>query len=147
MNKKHLIEVINSVLVPLGFKQENNFWLHKNEGLIKIVNLQKAKIDQLFYINYGYIFKEIPLENETMHVYNRLASTDPIENDNINKLLDLDTKITDQERSEALKKFLNDKIVSEFKSVNTKIDVITGLKKRNHLNNISLGVKKYLQLI
>ena len=81
-----------------------------------------------------------------MHVYNRLSSLDESENTRILELLDLENSIGDKERKSELQELVTKYIVSEFDSTNTEQDLCVALKKRPHLNDVPLVVKKHFGL-
>jgi hypothetical protein len=146
MDKKELTNVLNEVLVPVGFKRKGNYWVINGNEITKMINLQKSSHGNFFYINYGYILNSIPLDNEMMHVYNRVTSLDVEERNRITFLLDLDSKVSDQDRTKELKRILLDKLVSKIQSVNTEEELLEELRKRPHLNDIPLTVKKHFQI-
>ena len=76
MNKNDLIKLFDEIFLPIGFKRKGNYWLSNGDVLSKMINLQKSSNGNYFFINYGYILKTLPLDNEIMHVYNRFASSD-----------------------------------------------------------------------
>lgn len=146
MEKKKLINILSEVLIPIGFKKKGNYWIMKGEVITKIVNLQKSNYSNTYYINYGYIANSIPLGNLMMHVYNRVTSLDVEEMNKIAFLLDLESNISDEERIEALKNMLKSKLVVKIQNVNTEEDLLAELKKRPHLNDIALVVKRHFNL-
>jgi Domain of unknown function (DUF4304) len=146
MEKKELAIILSEVLVPIGFKKKGNYWVVNGDVITKMINLQKSDYSNAFYINYGYILNSIPLDNLMMHVYNRVTSLDVEERNRITFLLDLENNIADEERSKALKEMLKSKLVVKVQAVNTEDDLLAELKKRPHLNDITLGVKKHFDL-
>jgi hypothetical protein len=146
MNKNDLIKLLDELFSPIGFKRKGNYWLANGNILSKMINLQKSSFGNHYFINYGYILKVLPLNNETMHIYNRVAAIEKDEQKRITDLLDLKNDIPDDKRLLELKKLLIDRIVSKIQLINTEEDVLNELKKRPHLNDISLVVKKYFNL-
>jgi hypothetical protein len=145
MERKELVNILSDVLIPIGFKRKGNYWVVNGNEITKVVNLQKSQFGNYFYINYGYILNTIPLD-DMMHIYKRVASSNKNENLRIDELLDLENNISDDERACELKKMLFEKLVKNIDSVNTEIDVLDELKKRPHLNDIPLVVKRYFNL-
>lgn len=145
MEKKDLIKLLDKIFVPLGFKRKGNNWVLNGDELSKLINLQKSNYSNAFYINYGYIIKGLVLTTTT-HVEDRLASIDKEEQNRITDLLDLETGIPIDQRLTELKKFITDKIAVQMQSVNTESDLLSDLKKRPHLNNIPLVVKRHFNL-
>lgn len=146
MNKKELTHLISDILLPLGFKKKGNYWVTDGSEISKMINLQKSQFSDSFYINYGYILNAILLDGMTMHVFNRLASTNSNVNNKIENLLNLENKISDVERTIQLKDILLKKLVDKINSINTEKDILEMLKKLPHLNNIPLIVKQYFNL-
>lgn len=145
MEKKDLIKLLDEIFIPLGLKRKGNSWVLNSKELSKIINLQKSNYGNAFYINYGYIISGLQLTTAT-HVENRLASTDKDEQKRITDLLDLETDIKTDQRVTELKVFISNKIVAQIQSINTETDLLNDLKKRQHLNNIPLVVKKHFNL-
>lgn len=147
MEKKEIESILSEMLVPIGFKKKGNYWVINGNVITKIVNLQKSNYGNAFYINYGYILNSIPLGNLMMHVYNRVTSLDVEERNRITFLLDFENDIPDNERTKALKEILQSKLVVKVQAVNTEEDLLAELKKRPHLNDITLAVKQHFNLV
>ena len=146
MEKRQLTNVLNEILISIGFKKKGNYWVINGDVITKMVNLQKSNYSNAFYINYGYILNSIPLGNLMMHVYNRVTSLDIEERDRITALLDLESNISDEERIKALKEILQSKLVKKIQAVKTEEDLLAELKKRPHLNDITLAIKEHFNL-
>lgn len=146
MEKKDFEIILNETLKPIGFKKKGNFWVKNDIAITKIVNLQKSQFSNSFYINYGYILNSIPLGNDMMHVFNGLGSIDYIENEKIKALLNLENKISDEQRIEELKQIINKILISNLQLIQTEDNLLHELKKRTHLNDIPVVVKKYFGL-
>ncbi|TJZ53568.1 DUF4304 domain-containing protein [Sphingobacterium olei] len=145
MEKKNLIKLLDEMFIPLGFKRKGNNWVSNGDVLSKVLNLQKSNYSNAFYINYGYIIRELELTT-TMHIFKGLGSIDSKENSKIIDLLDLENSIPMEERLSNLKTIIYNKIVTDFQTTNTEEDILNDLKKRPHLNNIPLVVKRYFNL-
>ena len=146
MEKRQLTNVLNEILISIGFKKKGNYWVINGDVITKMVNLQKSNYSNAFYINYGYILNSIPLGNLMMHVYNRVTSLDIEERDRITALLDLESNISDEERIKVLKEILQSKLVKKIQAVKTEEDLLAELKKRPHLNDITLAIKEHFNL-
>ena len=146
MEKKELASILSEILVPIGFKKKGNFWVINGDVITKMINLQKSNYSNAFYINYGYILNSIPLGNLMMHVYNRVTSLDVEERNRITFLLDLESNISNEERKKSLKELLQSKLIAKVQTVNTEEDLLAELKKRPHLNDITLAVKQHFNL-
>lgn len=146
MEKKELANIISEILIPIGFKKKGNYWVINGDAITKMVNLQKSQFNNSFYINYGYILQSIPLDNEMMHIYNRVTSMDVEERNMLKLLLNLENNISNAERATKLKQLILDKLVTNFQSVNTEEDLLNELKKRPQLNDVPLIVKKHFNL-
>lgn len=146
MKKKELVTILNEMLSPLGFKKKGNYWLVNGNVITKMINLQKSNYGDVFYINYGYIIHAIPLGDLMMHVYNRMTSVNVEERNRIAFLLNLETAISDEERTKALKEMLQKALIAKVQAVNSEEDLLVELKKKPHLNDITLAVKKHFDL-
>ena len=145
MEKKKIIELLNEIFFPLGFKRKGNNWVYNGKELSKIINLQKSNYSNSFYINYGYNINGIELTT-TMHIYNRFASVDKEKQKTITNLLDLDCAFPQDQRLMELKKLITSIIISKMEIVNSEEDILQYLKKRPQLNDIPLIVKKHFHL-
>lgn len=143
MEKKDLVSILNKVLIPVRFKKKGNYWVLNEDQITKMVNLQKSQFGSQYYIDYGYILKEIPLKG-MMHVYNRVTFLDEEERNKTTFLLDLKSNIIDVDRYKELKTILFSKLIKKLQNINTKEDLLKDLKTRLHLNDISLDVKNTL---
>ncbi|MDR2039440.1 MAG: DUF4304 domain-containing protein [Bacteroidales bacterium] len=146
MEKKELINILSEILIPAGFKRKGNYWVFNGHEITKMINLQKSQFGNHFYINYGYILNSIPLDGMMMHIYKRVASLDKTENLKIDELLNLENTISDDDRSHELKKMLVQKLVQNINLVSTEDELLNELKKRPHLNDIPLIVKRHFNL-
>jgi len=146
MGKRELASILSEVLAPIGFKKKGDYWVINGDEITKMINLQKSQFSNSFYINYGYILKSVPLNGLMMHVFKGFGSTDRIEQQRITILLDLSNNIPNEERANELKKLLRERLVNNIQEVNTEEDVLSELKKRPHLNDIPLVVKRHFNL-
>ena len=147
MEKKDLIDLLNEIFKPLGFKRKGNNWLYNGMELSKIINLQKSNFGNYYYINYGFILKSINLDGLYMHISNRLASSEKEEQKEIDSLLDFDFDMLKEKRISALKQKITTKILPKIESINNEEDIRNELVNRIHLNDIPLSVKKHFHLI
>lgn len=139
MDKKALITLFDSILKPIGFKRKNNYWILDSKDFSKVINLQKSNWSHLYYINYGYNFKDLQIDDLAMHIYNRINSMD----ENGDNILNFDNNILDRIKKIELLILGTIKILNKYHSKN---DLILDLKERPHLNEITLKVKEYLEL-
>lgn len=146
MEKKELIKFLDEIFKPLEFNRKGNIWKNENEVFVKIINLQKSKYSNAYYLNYGFIIKDLDLNNLEMHIYNRLSAINDAENQKIIDLLDMENSIAEDKRKSDLKMFIDKYLLTEIQNTNTENDLVNALKKRPHLNDIPLVVKRHLQL-
>ncbi len=147
MEKRELIKLLDELFIPIGFTKKGNYWIINGEQLTKLINLQKSNFGNFFYVNYGYVIKSIPLQKLTMHVFNGFGSIDVNENTRIKELLDLGNKISNEDRIEELKQLILYRLLPKIRAINTEADLLNELKRRPHLNDIPLIVKKHFNLI
>ena len=146
MNKNDLVIFLNKLLKPLGFVKKASNWILVSDDLIKIINFQKSSFSNECYINYGYIIKSIPMENFSMHIYNRLSSAEDNTQKSIDILLDLDSNINDAVRVKELCEIIRSNIIAMMQKINSENDILSELKNRSNLNDIPLIVKKHFNL-
>ena len=146
MEKSDLIKLLNEVFNNLGFKRKGNNWVVDSSELIKIVNLQKSNYGNLFYINYGFIIKDIELTTTKMHIQMRLGSYNKEETLRISNLLDLTNDIDKNVRIQDLKKDILSRVVPKLQTINTKEDLLNFIKKFPYSSMVPLVVKKYFNL-
>lgn len=146
MEKKELVFILDKMLTPIGFKRKGNYWVINNNVIAKMVNLQKSKFGNSFYINYGYIIKALPLNGLMMHIFDAFGSFDEVEQQRIISLLDFESNISNEYRINELEKLLHEKVLLNIHKVNTEEDILSELKKRPHLNDVPLVVKKYFNI-
>lgn len=147
MEKKELANILSEVLTSVGFKKKGDYWVLNGSVITKMVNLQKSQYSNSFYINYGYILKSLPLNGKMMHIYNRMTSSDIDKRNRIEKLLNLENEISNNERIFELKEEISKIIISDFQIVNTEEDLLNSLKERPNLNSVPLDVKKHFGLM
>jgi len=140
MDKKDLISLFNNVLKPHGFKKKSNYWRLDGDELIKIVNLQKSQWGNQYYINYGFDFKDLDYDGMAMHIYNRIGSIDK----DGNNILDFEISLPG-DRIKMVENLLTD-ILTIFGKANSVADIINDLRQRDHLNDVPLKVKGFLDL-
>lgn len=131
--------------MPLGFKKKGYYWVLNDENITKMINLQKSQFAESFYINYGYILKNIPLDG-MMHVHYRLSSPGVKERNRIKELLDLGNEIPNELRTNELTGKISEEIVYNMNNINSEVDLLNELQRRPNLNNIPLVVKNYFNL-
>ena len=64
----------------------------------------------------------------------------------IQKLLDLQSKVSNETRKTVLTRLLNENLLSEFQKVNTDEELFNDLKNQKNLNDIFLDVRNYFGL-
>lgn len=146
VEKKEFVKLIDEVLKPLKFKKKGDNWIFESNEIKKIVNLQKSKYANSYYLNYGYIINKLEIRNLQMHVLNRLSSVDDAENNRINTLLDFESCITDVKRLHDLRNLIENNLIAEFQRVDNESDLLQEIKKRPTLNDVPLVVKKHFGL-
>ncbi len=126
MKETNLVKSIDDVLSHFGFVRKNSEWSLDKGELIAVVSLQKSNFGDGYYVNYGYIIKKLPLDNERLHVMNGLAGQFTAE-DSVTSLIE-------------------NQIVKDFSAVNSEQELLAEIKKRHTTNDISLNVKEYFGL-
>jgi hypothetical protein len=146
MEKKELLNFLDRILIPNGFKRKGNNWVINGEEACKIINLQKSQYGNVYYLNYDYIITSLPLNGWKTHVNHRLGSKEKDVQNRITELLNLENDIEPIDRFSELGRLINEKIVSEMQSVSTEEDILRVLKTREHLYTIPPFVLEYFNL-
>jgi hypothetical protein len=140
--KKELALIFGEILNPLGFKKKGDYWIKEANEVNTIINLQKSKYGDSFYVNYGYIIKSLPLDGHTAHVFKGIGSINEIENTKLIELLNFEKSLPKDLRITEIKKHLTP-IFYKINSVNTENDLLNYLKDQSNLNDVTLTVKRY----
>lgn len=146
MTNKEFKDTLDKLLKPHGFKKKGNEWTVETTELYKTIDLQKSNFSNLYYLNYGYNFKDLDYGGTKHHINNRLGSTDTQMNKVIQDTFDLEKSIEDSPRIKNLSDLINNILLPEINSTNNKADIMNSLKTRPTLNDIPLKVKEYLKI-
>lgn len=146
MEKKDLVNFLDGIFIPIGFKRKGNNWVINGKEVNKIINLQKSQYGNVYYLNYDYIINCLPLHGWKTHVNNQLASTDKDVQNRIKELLNLENNIEPRDRFFELEQLINEKIVTEMESVQSENDILKILKEKEFLYAISPFVLEYFNL-
>jgi len=98
----------------MGFSRKGNSWFRRGEEIVQVVNLQKSRWGNQYYLNYALwllALGETSLPREEMcHVRKRVD--DLVANEKqFNELLDLENDIPAEERAALLSKMLTSDLV------------------------------------
>lgn len=145
MDIKELIRIIDAELLLVGFKRKNKNWFFENLELIKYVELQKSNYSNLYYLNYGFIIKEINIDSKTRHVPKQLGGSTEEERIFLKDFLDLESN-----KSKDIilfKEYFNKNLDYFLNTINSSDDlgkfVINDLAS---LNRIPFVVKEYFNI-
>ena len=146
MEKKILINLLNEICSPLGFKRKGNYWLLNQMELTQIINLQKSIYGNLYYINYGFKINNLNTVNDMMYIWERLAGANKEEVRELFNILDFSYEMNLQDRLSLLREAIRNKILGIFLKVRTESDLVEYIKERPTMNDIPIVVKEYLGL-
>jgi hypothetical protein len=146
MTNKEFKDSLDRLLKPHGFKKKGNEWRTETTELYKSVDLQKSNFSNLYYLNYGYSFKNLDYDEVKHHIYNRLGSTDPMTNKIIQDTFDLEKQMESSTRLKHLSDLVKNILLTQMNSTNNKTDILNLLKTRPTLNDIPIRVKEYLNI-
>jgi hypothetical protein len=143
MEKQELVNILNATLKPIGFKKKGNYWICIGEKIDKSVNLQRSQSSKLYYINYGFIIKSLPLNNLKTHTYSRVwTHGNNLETD----LLNLENSLTEAYRKVNLKEIISIDLVTKMQSINSENDVLEYIKTLPTFTVIPVVVKEYFNI-
>lgn len=146
MDKKNFVQFLDDLLKKYSFKKKGSQWSLEAESFVKIIKLAKSRYGNNYYIDYGYILKNLELDDLDMHISNTLSSLDDKENERIQELLDFDVEINDEKRKEELEQKIFKKIILKFNAILSEEDILNELKNRRNLNDIPIIVKNYFEI-
>ena len=145
MERVDIVGLLNSMLIPLGFKRKGSNWTQNGEAICKLVNLQRSYYSKSYYINYGFILKKIPLTTMT-HLGGRLGSVNSNENGRINYLLDFESAINKESRLKDLQYFIEKLLIPKLVAIETEEEFLQEVKNSPYSSMIPLVVKEYFHL-
>ena len=146
MTKEGLLRLLSDILSREGFKRKGNNWVDNRGEISKIVNLQKSEFGNLYYINYGFVIKNLPLNRAKMHIYLRVSTAEPGKRDTVGELLMFDNEIPDNERYDRLTEVLASRLIPALRAINTESDVKQKIVDGSWLNIAPLKLKQYFGL-
>ena len=145
MDIKELIAIIDEELLPIGFKRKNKKWVFENPDLIKYVELQKSNYSNLYYLNYGFIIREIDIDSKRRHVPHQLGGSTTQEKIFVKEFLDLESN--KPKDIDLFKKYLNRNLSCYLDRINTTDDLKKYIiNELPNLDMIPLVVKKYFNI-
>ncbi len=145
MDKKDLVNLLNELFKPLGFKRRGNNWRWEGIELTKNINLQKSQSGNFFYMHYNYYFNVIG-DKRVPHVFSGLGSLNSDENKRIKELLDLENDIESDKRLTELRTSIEIKIIAKIQNVNTEAELLDHIKTSPIFLVIPLVVKEHFKL-
>lgn len=146
MNKIKFKQAIDQILLPHKFVRNKNTWVLKSPEINKVISVYQSNYSDTYYIDYGFIINNLELNDLNMHVFKRLGSSDYNEQLFINRVLSLDSSMSDHERVSQLKFIIEDKALSVLEKINTESDLLVYIQSFPNLNMIPLLVKNYFRL-
>lgn len=101
---------LSQVLEPEGFLKKASNWYSKAPEVIRMANLQKSIYGNQYYVNFGLWLNalgaaEFPKENQC-HIGWRLGALSPRKEKLLASLLDLEKRMSDEDRVKALVDFI-----------------------------------------
>lgn len=146
MNKIKFKQAIDQILLPHKFVRNKNTWILKSPEINKVIVVYQSNYSDTYYIDYGFIINNLELSDLKMHIFKRLGSSDYNEQLFINRVLSLDSSMSENERASQLKVIIEDRVLSVLENVNTESDLLVYIQGFPNLNMIPLVVKNYFHL-
>ncbi|MBK8255163.1 MAG: DUF4304 domain-containing protein [Polyangiaceae bacterium] len=109
---------LSDLVVAAGFVRKRDTWYRATEDLIQVLNVQKSRYGQQYYLNLGIWLKplgevQFPKEN-VCHVRIRARQLDEATRAEFEKCLDLDSGITPEERENQIRRLVDDVVLPFF---------------------------------
>jgi hypothetical protein len=145
MTNKEFKDELDRLLRPSGFRKKGNTWRSENNEIEKVIELQKSDYSNLYYLNYGYNFKNLHYHQVSMHIFKRFGYVDKLRNEESQDTLDLEKPIAMEKRITKLKNIVDD-LLNEILNTNTPDDIKSQLATWITLNGVPIKVKEFLKL-
>ena len=130
MDKQEFINVINSILVPFGFKKERtNSWIRKGVAISTRVYLQRSLYGNLYYFRDYYVINNL----KTKHKQDRECITDTrFDDDNLlYQMCNLENDVPDEVRETTLRSLIT-KVFENHHFIETEDELKEMILKRLH---------------
>lgn len=136
MNDKLFSSFLNDSLAPEGFKKQGAFWRLVRDEIISVVNVQKSKYDDEFFLNLGFWIREIGPDEvcpkvEQCHVQGRAEAIFPSYEKSVRRLHSSVNGSDDSESIIGLKNFLINELVPFIHQGHTQAKLAELVKKTN----------------
>ena len=142
-----LTEIIDRILFDRGFKKKSMTWFANNPEALLLVNLQKSRWSEQYYVNLAVWVKalgetKVPPKEHLCHVRRRLTS---FGNDQVDKALDLaNPELSELERKQVIETQLVERALPFLDECGT-LDGLTKLYRAGDLRKAM--VHKNLKLL
>ena len=145
MDKDILINLINELLKPLGFKRKGNIWLLEQGSFAKFLRMQKSQYSNLFYLYYGFILNRIDVDDFTNR-YSKGFETRIDVDGNRFDLLDFENNLDITFRISTLREVIQNEVIQNFSVINSEQDILNDIVSLNKENLIFKNIRKYFKL-
>ena len=145
MDKNILINLINELLKPLGFKRKGNIWLLEQGGFSKFLKMQKSQYSNLFYLDYGFILNKIDVDDFTNR-YSKGFETRIDVDGNILDLLDFENKLDEAFRVSSLKAIICKDVIENFNNINSEEEILNDIVSLKNEKLIFKNIRQYFKI-
>lgn len=146
MDKKQLLNVVHSILLPLGYKRKNSKWQLVGAVVTKGVDLQRSSFGNRYYLNYGVDINDVKDDNFSYHLFFQLGSGDKEIQKEIMDLLLLDNNIEDNYRRDKLTFYIKEIMLKKLSELNTHEDIVADINSRYFLSIIPRVVLDFYEI-
>jgi hypothetical protein len=145
MDKKQLFNVVDSILLPLGYKRKNSRWQLVGAVVTKGVDLQRSRFGNRYYINFGVDINDIQ-DARDYHLFFQLGSGDKEIQKEIMDLLLLDNNMEDNYRRDKLTFYIREIMLKKLSELNTHEDIVADISSRSFLSIIPPVVLDFYEI-
>lgn len=147
MKVHNLIKTISESLLAFGYKKAGRNWIKDTDEIRRIINLQKSRFGNQYYLNYDYILRKVPLQGMRSHFGNRFVFDDGSLNIRMRLLLDLDSAIEDTEREYELHKLILKFMTEHIENITSEREFHSMLKEWQPQSMIPGVTKIYFNML
>lgn len=149
-SKTPLHRAINQWALPKGFNRRTANWRRINEDTIQVINLQKSNYGAQYYLNVGVWLRTVDRGQMTpqasrCHLSARIGSLCTVSREHLAAVFDLESGLSDQERTKSLTALLDDALDDETLRTTSSLDLLRSPAGRNLMRSVQEpgAVKKF----
>ena len=147
MNSKILRKYLTPLLGKYDYILKGTRWQQDAGTFIKIIELYRSQFSDCYYVDYGFIIKDVPLEGIRMHIHLRLADNVIIDPKDAFDLLDFENQqYQENEQMDQIFSTLIHPLITYLDNIKNENEVRKFILELPTLNMIPLVTKEYFKI-